>query len=165
MLLTGASALITLLPVNEPCPIACPTTLYSINWSIIGLARMSRKKIFNFSIKSLDSEVDPHMFPQKIVNTSTFARSGPLRYVSSAVGGAEARTADSGKCNGTARTYSPSLNPLLLTATLARFLILDNPLLYYFVSRACKSRPEMPRNWVEFSLGRTRKVIVVGMPH
>ena len=23
----------------------------------------------------------------------------------------------------------------------------------------------MPRNWVEFSLGRTRKVIVVGMPH
>src|SRR5207253_8545537 len=74
--------------MKEPRPIAWPGTLYSPSGSITGLTRMSVRNLFNLPIKSVELGVDPHNFPQKIVNTSTFAISSQFRYVSLALVGA-----------------------------------------------------------------------------
>src|SRR5437870_5774130 len=79
MLPTGALALITFVPVKEPCPIAWPGTLYSASWSIAGLTRMALKNVFSFFIRWVELGVVPHFVPQKIVNTSTLGISGPPR--------------------------------------------------------------------------------------
>ena len=104
---------IVTVPVRLPWPIAYEGTSYSASWSMSGLVRMKSKKWFR-RVRSAAGAACCHAAPQKIVNTSTAAMSGPFRYVSrgAAAGAAAAASGvgvwtSPGRLRGTMRIGSP----------------------------------------------------------
>src|SRR5450755_1956798 len=82
MLFVGAPAVITAEPDKLPWPIAEPGRLYSPNWSISALVKISVKNWLILSFNEIKLALVFQFLPQKTVNTFTLLMSGPPLYTS-----------------------------------------------------------------------------------